>query len=1030
MNGIEKFLLSIFILFFLYQSAHAQYFGRNKPKYKRIDFEVFETPHFEIYHYFDNDPFTDYLAQRSEAWYHMHQQVLRDTIKDLNPIIFYKNHADFQQTNTIQSSVSVGTGGVTEALKNRVVMPVTESNYQTDHVLGHELVHAFQYNMIIKSNDSLSLNNIRNIPLWMVEGLAEYMSIGSQDAHTAMWMRDALQNDDLPTIKDLTTTNKYFPYRYGQAFWSYVTGVWGDTIIRPLYLNVAKFGYEHGIRLTIGLTTKQLSERWQNTIRDYYSQFRSANSGPMIGRQVISPTNAGRMNISPAISPNGQYIIFLSEKDIFTIDLFLADAQSGEIIRKVSSSSANSHIDAFAFLESSGAWSSDSRQFAFVVFSKGRNVITISDVAEGKIVEEIKVPGVPAINNLTWSPDGNTLAFTGLVNGQSDIYTYNLSTKKVTQLTNDHYSDLQPNYLPDNRTIVFSSDRFVNPTFHEKYEYGGYNISFVDTETREITVLDVFQGADNLNPVVSPDLSSVIFLSNRDGFRNMYRYDLNSGRVYQMTNYFSGISGITVFAPAITIARDKDLMAYVHFNNNKYTIFSAPLSNFLNREVDPDNIDFRAAILPPYNPNKLSIVERNLKNREFITDTLTIKKVEKEYRPKFKLDYIGSTGVGVTTNRFGTGMAGGVNSIFSDILGDNQLYVSASLNGEIYDFGGQVAYLNRKQQLQWGAALSHMPYRYGFYSLERNAKTVLDDFDLDGDQSSTDSISLDRLSLNIQRIFQDQITGFVFLPLSITKRLEFEASAAWYSNRYDRINNYMYKGLRYPINERENNLPTPSGYHLEKVMAAYVGDNSFFGMTAPLTGGRYRIQAEQYFGKLNLFSGLVDYRKYFFMKPIGLAFRGFFFGRFESDIENSLLPPIFLGAPGLVRGYPTNEFYYGTTQDLSINNLIGNKILLGSFEIRVPFSGPRELALIRSGFFFTDLNLFFDAGYAWEEFEFTNEEVNGNMATNYERKGIYSTGISARVNLFGAMIIEPYYAVPLSREDKSPVFGIQFLPGW
>lgn len=1028
MKILKKFLTLTVLLLFCFQTVDAQYFGRNKPKYKRIDFDVFQTQHFEIYHYLQNESFTEHLAESSEAWYYMHQRVLKDTIRTLNPMIFYNNHADFQQTNAIQSTVSVGVGGVTEALKNRVIMPVTESNYQTDHVLGHELVHAFQYNMIIKSRDSsLTLNNIRNIPLWMVEGLAEYMSIGSVDAHTAMWMRNALENNDLPTIKELTTTNKYFPYRYGQAFWSFVTGVWGDTIVRPMYLNVAKFGYERGIELTTGLTPAALSERWQASITAYYGQFRQRHSGPMIGRKMISEENSGRMNISPAISPNGQYIMFLSEKDIFTIDLFLADAQTGEIIRKVSSSNANAHIDAFAFLESAGAWSPDSRRFAYVVFSGGKNKITISNVAEGKIEENIGVPGVEALNNLTWSPDGQTLAFTGLVQGQSDIYTYNLKTKKVQQLTDDHYSDLQPKYLPDNRTIVFSSDRFADGENHGKYDYGNYRVSFVDTETREITVLDVFPGADNLNPVVSPDLSSVIFLSNRDGFRNMYRYNLDDGRVYQMTNYFSGISGITMFAPAVSIARERDLITYVYFDNNKYTIYSAPIENFLSRQVDPGEVDLNAALLPPYNPAKLSIVERNLANRPFIRDTLKPKIEDKEYRPKFKLDYIGSTGVGVTTNRFATGMAGGVNAIFSDILGDNQLYLSASVNGEIYDFGGQLAYLNRKSRVQWGAAISHVPFRFGFYSFEDDALVVPDELEIDPAQ---DSLTLDRLSINIQRIFQDQVTGFLFLPLSSTRRFEFEGSVAWFSNRLDRINNYYFEGIRYPINERENNLPTPSGYHLERVMLAYVGDNSYFGTTAPLTGGRFRIEAEQMFGRLNLFSGLVDYRKYIFMKPVSLAFRGFFYGRFKDDVENSLLPPIFLGAPGLIRGYPTDQFFFGAPDDLSINNLVGNKIAIGSAELRIPFTGPRQLAFIRSGIIFSDINLFFDTGYAWEDIEFTNSEINGNISNDFEREIIYSTGISVRVNLFGALIVEPYYAVPLSREDKTPVFGLQFLPGW
>ena len=58
-----------------------------------------------------------------------------------NPLIFYNTHGDFQQTNTISSLIGTGTGGVTESLNNRVIMPVAPSLAQTDHTLVHELVH-------------------------------------------------------------------------------------------------------------------------------------------------------------------------------------------------------------------------------------------------------------------------------------------------------------------------------------------------------------------------------------------------------------------------------------------------------------------------------------------------------------------------------------------------------------------------------------------------------------------------------------------------------------------------------------------------------------------------------------------------------------------------------------------------------------------------------------------------------------------------------------------------------------------------
>ena len=192
---MKKILCSLLIfLFWGITNLPAQYFGRNKPSYGKFDFKVNKTEHFEIYEYLNNPEKLRQLAAASEMWYKMHQEVLKDTIKTKNPMLIYNDHPGFQQTNAIQGDISVGTGGVTEALRNRVIFPIAATNQQTNHVLGHEMVHAFQYNMIL-AGDSTGLQNLNNLPLWMVEGLAEYLSIGRIDPHTAMWMRDAVMND-------------------------------------------------------------------------------------------------------------------------------------------------------------------------------------------------------------------------------------------------------------------------------------------------------------------------------------------------------------------------------------------------------------------------------------------------------------------------------------------------------------------------------------------------------------------------------------------------------------------------------------------------------------------------------------------------------------------------------------------------------------------------------------------------------------------------------------------------------------------
>src|SRR5678816_3967800 len=156
---MKRILLSVVVLLgaiILAQPVHAQLFGQNKPRYRTFDFKVMETPHFDIHYYSTNQEVIARMADWSEEWYHDHSEIFKDSFSTHNPIILYNSHAEFQQTNAIYGDIGIGTGGVTEGFKNRVVLPYTMINQQTQHVLGHELVHAFQYHRIIYG-DSTSI---------------------------------------------------------------------------------------------------------------------------------------------------------------------------------------------------------------------------------------------------------------------------------------------------------------------------------------------------------------------------------------------------------------------------------------------------------------------------------------------------------------------------------------------------------------------------------------------------------------------------------------------------------------------------------------------------------------------------------------------------------------------------------------------------------------------------------------------------------------------------------------------------------
>ncbi|SOD12335.1 basic secretory protein-like protein [Pedobacter xixiisoli] len=1040
-NFLKKVTLVLSIALLCFSTSKAQYFGQNKVRYKNEKFKVMETPHFDIYYYLKNDKVVKKFAQDAETWYKMHQEIFRDTFFKKNPIILYNNHPDFQQTTALQGEIGVGTGGVTEAFKNRVIMPVMELGSQTRHVLGHELVHAFQYHLLLEK-DSIPLENVGQTPLWMVEGMAEYLSVGKKDAFTSMWMRDALLNRDIPSLKDLTNSNKYFPYRYGQAFWTFVGSLYGDTTIVPLFKATAKFGYENGIRYTFGYDDRTLSGLWKNAIEQHYRPMLRPDSSQIkiSGAKIIDNKNAGNMNVAPAISPDGKYLAFLSEKDLFGIDLFLADAKTGKIIRKLSSQISSSHIDDFNFLESAGAWSPDSKKFAFSIFSKGRNKMLVIDIANGKTLLNTGMDKVEQFGNLTWSPNGKDIAFSGMVEGQSDIFSYNFDTKQVTQITNDEYSDYAPSYSPDGKKIVFSSDRAaiqsgnlaaVNPI----------NLTIFDIDTKALSNVPVFAGANNLNAQFSGDSKRIFFLSNRDGFRNLYEYNLENSNVKQLTDYFTGISGITEFSPAITVSRNDDII-YSYYRYQRYTLYNSAYSNFKAKDVNANDVNFDAAILPPKENIGVNVVNSNLSNFSRFERTHLDSLRNIPYRPKFRLDYLANSGgVGVSTSRFGTGMQGGVMGMFSDIVGQNQIVANLAINGEIQDFGGMVAYINQASRINWGGSISHIPYITGFLSREQVTR---DNQDYLVDQT------------NILRTFEDQVQLFGAYPFNKAHRFELGGAVSRYSYSVTRFNNFYaldangnilgYAGSereKVGTDEIENSLGTRlRSFNIFQTNAYFVGDNSIFGVTAPLDGFRYRIGAERYYGDYNFTAVAIDVRKYFRIKPITIAVRSHNYMRLGRHGEN--LYPLYAGYNYLIRGYEPNSFYNNqnaNTSAFDINQLSGSKLAVFNFEIRLPFTGPKKLAQIPSNFLFTDLNLFFDAGVAWTE----DTEVKFKSSPSETRIGTYpngqqyfiervpalSAGISVRVNLFGAMILEPYYAFPFTRKDvNGGVFGLTFAPGW
>ena len=475
-----------------------EYFGRNKVQYETFNWRILKSEHFDNFFYPPESTIVHDAARMAERWYSRHSDTFRHAF-DRKSLVFYADHPDFEQTNVIGEQLSEETGGVTESNRTRVIMPFTGIYADNDHVLGHELVHVFQYN-IAEGTPGGGLMRLDALPLWLIEGMSEYFSLGREDPLTSMWMRDAVMRNKFPTIKQLTTDPRYFPYRYGQALWAYVGGRWGDRAVVDVYRSALRLGWDAALVRVLGENQDSLSKDWAAANRAMFLPQLAGRTHPdSVGSGLVKLERTGDINLAPTLSPDGKLFAFFSSRNLFSIDLFIGDAVTGRTIKKLAGPSSDPHFDALSFINSAGDWSPDGSHFAFIVYAEGQNEIAILDTKSSDVERRIKLPNIGAVSHVSWSPDGKSLAFSGQAGGISDLYVMDLGNSTIRQLTHDKYADIQPTWSPDGKMLAFATDRGPQTDFNT-LKYSSLELATYDIASGQINVFAPFAHGKHINP--------------------------------------------------------------------------------------------------------------------------------------------------------------------------------------------------------------------------------------------------------------------------------------------------------------------------------------------------------------------------------------------------------------------------------------------------------------------------------------------------------------------------------------------------
>jgi len=987
-------VLSLAAVLTVAASADAQYFGRNKVHYDQLDFRVLRTEHFDIHYYDEEEVATRHAARMAERWYARFSMLLDHRFNGRQTLVLYASHPHFTQTNLTAGTPGEGIGGFTERSKSRIAMPFVAGLGETDHVLGHEIAHAFQIDIAKRARrDAFAL------PGWFIEGMAEFLSLGPVNTQTDMWLHDAALNDALPTLAQLESP-RYFPYRFGHALWSYLATKYGDEIVGRVLRSRTR-NVTRRLEEVTGATAAEITAGWHRSIR---VQTSSTDGIPPAKTILRARDGHTRLHLAPSLSPDGKRLMFLSERDRLSLDLFMADAATGTVLKKIVGTAGDPHFDSLQYIHSAGAWDPEGTRFAFAALGSGNPVLTVVDVENGTR-EEYALDGLGEIYNPSWSPDGTRLVFSALKDGLSDLFVFTLKTRSVARVTNDPFADLHPAWSPDGHRIAFATDRFT--TSLDDLRFGALRVAILDLRTGEVRqVVPEVSRAKQVNPQWTPDGHSLYFISDRDGVNNVFRLSLADGDIRQITAVRGGVSGITATSPAIAVASSTGTLAYSVYRAGRYEIRTLDAASAMEGRLvaRADDNTAPTALAPATS----SLVSRMLANPdEGLPSGAAFEQAP--YDDKLRLESVSQPYVGAATgNTFGGALRASFGFTFGDMLRDRQLQSLFRVGTDLDDFAVQVGYMNRRRQWMWGAVGGVMPSR--FYGARRSMAR-------DGELVTRETTSLR---------YSHQWAGLTaHYAVSRAQRVEFGAGVRrtgfeWQT--YTRVNDLDQQKT---VSRKAVETPGGAPIHLAEAHMAFVRDTTVFGATSPVLGERYRFEVDPAFGGLTFADVRLDYRKYVMpVKPFTLAARVEHVGRYGPGAADPRLTPLVYSLQTLVRGYDLRSFAadecgFGATSCSMLDELTGSRLALLNLELRAPLAGILSRTL-EYGRLPIEAIAFVDAGFLWTRRSSTH-------SLEYDR--FRSVGAGARANL-GGIVFEVTGARPFDRVRSGWTVSFLLRPGF
>lgn len=590
-----------------------------------LEWLTLRTPHARVHFYRGCEPIARRVADFIE---HLHARLARElgwSPTEVTEVVLTDNTDD-------------ANGAATAIPYNFVRLYITApddmsvlSDYDDWYLtlVSHEYTHIFHTDNITGApavvnavlGKTLAPNQVQ--PRWVLEGLATL----NESRHTSagrirstlfdMFMRADVLEDRIVPLDQMSNSPRRWPqgtiwYLYGSRFVWWLTETYGfdvqRAIARDTGAQLVPWGMNRIARRVTGRTYEELYEGWCAYLRKHYGeQLQRVRIGGL--REGVQLTHHGQWVARPRFVPPAarttdgyaEVLYYLDDghdrPGFYRLVLRTAtDAKPGAsaLVARTSGNGGESFApDGSLYFNSTEIW---------------KRVYPFNDILRLPPRTTALSGLEPVRQRLTFghraqepdvSPDGRHIVFT--VNHRGTTYLKiakltpegALSSERTMVPSAAYEQAYTPRFSPDGRLVAYSS-----------WTRGGYrDIRLVDVETGSFEQLTRDRAVDR-QPSFSPDGRYVLFSSDRTGIANIYAFDRQTKRLFQVTNVRTG-----AFYPEVS--PDGKTLLYVGYSSYGFDLFvmefdprsfrTAPEAFADRPEVapDPQHVPYE---IEPYSP--------------------------------------------------------------------------------------------------------------------------------------------------------------------------------------------------------------------------------------------------------------------------------------------------------------------------------------------------------------------------------------------------------------------------------------------